>query len=158
MKIRVGNGFDVHTLRDGKSVTLCGISIPNNKELVGHSDADVAMHALTDAIFGAIAKGDIGIHFPPSDDKWRGANSKIFLAKAISMMKTLNYSIGNIDITIICEQPKISKNSLAMRTNIAKLCSIQLDQVSIKGTTSERLGFTGRQEGIADMATALLEQ
>ena len=157
MKIRLGNGFDIHKLSEGKNVILCGIKIPHNKELIGHSDADVAMHALTDAIFGALAMGDIGIHFPPTDEKWKGAKSEIFLIKAISMMKELNYTVGNVDITIICERPKIALYSLAMKKNIARLCNVQVQQVSVKGTTSERLGFAGREEGIAAMATALLE-
>lgn len=157
MRIRVGNGFDVHKLQDGKGVTLCGIKIPYDKELMGHSDADVAMHALTDAIFGALAEGDIGVHFPPTDEKWKGANSEIFLRKAILIMKKHRYSIGNLDITIICEKPKIAEHARAMRTNIASLCSVELEQVSVKATTSERLGFTGREEGIATIATVLLE-
>ena len=157
MRIRVGNGFDVHQLRDGKKVTLCGVKIHHDKELVGHSDADVAMHALTDAIFGALAEGDIGVHFPPSDKQWLGTKSEVFLAKAIYLMKEHGYLIENIDITIICERPKIAAHALAMRTNIARLCEIQIEQVSVKGTTSERLGFTGREEGIAAMATALIQ-
>ena len=157
MRIRVGNGFDVHKLRKGKNVTLCGITILHDKELIGHSDADVAMHALTDAIFGALAEGDIGVHFPPTDEKWRDVRSEIFLIKAISQMKKLNYSIGNVDITIICENPKIAPYALAMRTNIANLCNVQAEQVSVKGTTSERLGFAGREDGIAALATALLQ-
>ena len=157
MRIRVGNGFDVHKLSKGKNVILCGIIIPHDKELVGHSDADVAMHALTDAIFGALAEGDIGVHFPPTDEKWLGIKSEVFLLEAVSRMNKLNYLIGNVDITIICEKPKIAPHALAMRTNIANLCNVQVEQVSVKGTTSEQLGFTGREEGIAAMATALLE-
>jgi 2-C-methyl-D-erythritol 4-phosphate cytidylyltransferase/2-C-methyl-D-erythritol 2,4-cyclodiphosphate synthase len=157
MRIRVGNGFDVHQLRDGKKVTLCGVDIHHDKELVGHSDADVAMHALTDAIFGALAEGDIGVHFPPTDQKWLGTKSEVFLVKAIDLMKEHGYLIANIDITIICERPKVATHALAMRANIAKLCEIKVEQVSVKGTTSERLGFTGREEGIAAIATALLQ-
>jgi 2-C-methyl-D-erythritol 4-phosphate cytidylyltransferase/2-C-methyl-D-erythritol 2,4-cyclodiphosphate synthase len=115
------------------------------------------MHALTDAIFGALAEGDIGVHFPPTDKKWLGAKSEVFLAKAIYLMKEHGYLIENIDITIICEKPKIAAHALAMRTNIARLCEIQVEQVSVKGTTSERLGFTGREEGIAAVATALIQ-
>ena len=158
MKVRIGNGFDVHRLRDGKSIKLCGIEILHNKQLVGHSDADVAMHALTDSIFGAIAEGDIGVHFPPDDQKWKGANSEIFLKKAIALMEAHQYALVNIDLTIICEFPKIKNHTQAMRTNIASLCKIHLSQVSIKGTTTERLGFTGREEGIAVLATTLLEK
>ena len=157
MRIRVGNGFDVHKLRKGKNLILCGIFIPHDKELIGHSDADVAMHALTDAIFGALADGDIGVHFPPTDEKWRGVKSETFFFFFFSRMKKLNYLIGNVDITIICEKPKIAPHALSMRTNIANLCNVKVEQVSVKGTTSEQLGLTGREEGIAAMATALLE-
>ena len=156
MSLRIGNGFDVHKLGPGVQIILCGVTIPHDKALIGHSDADVSMHALTDAIFGAIAEGDIGVHFPPTDKKWKGASSKIFLSKAILMMRDQGYSIENIDITIICEKPKIKDYALQMRISIAKLCDTKLQQVSIKGTTSERLGFTGREEGIAAMATILL--
>ena len=158
MKIRIGNGFDVHKLQAGTSITLCGLNIPHTQELLGHSDADVALHALTDSIFGALCEGDIGVHFPPTDEKWRDVESKIFLQKALILMDELRYSISNLDITIVCEAPKIKDHSLAMRTNIANICKIKLGQVSVKGTTSERLGFTGRQEGIAALATILLEK
>ncbi len=158
MKIRIGNGFDVHKLQEGTTIKLCGLNIPHTKKLLGHSDADVALHALTDSIFGALCKGDIGVHFPPTDEQWKGAESKIFLQKALLLMDELRYSISNLDITIVCEAPKIKDHSLAMRTNIANICKIELDQVSVKGTTSERLGFTGRQEGIAAIATILLEK
>ena len=157
MKIRIGNGFDVHKLRDGNNIKLCGLNIPHSKELLGHSDADVALHALTDAIFGALSEGDIGVHFPPTDKQWKGADSKIFLEKALALMTKQKYSISNLDITIICESPKIRDHSIGMRTNIARICKIKLNQVSIKGTTSEQLGFTGREEGIAALATILLE-
>ena len=158
MKIRIGNGFDVHKLQEGTSIKLCGLNIPHTKKLLGHSDADVALHALTDSIFGALCQGDIGIHFPPTDEQWKDAESKIFLQKALLLMNELRYSISNLDITIVCEAPKIKDHSLAMRTNIANFCKIELDQVSVKGTTSERLGFTGRQEGIAALAIILLEK
>jgi 2-C-methyl-D-erythritol 4-phosphate cytidylyltransferase/2-C-methyl-D-erythritol 2,4-cyclodiphosphate synthase len=158
MKLRIGNGFDVHKLITGKNIVLCGIKIPYEKQLIGHSDADVAIHALIDAIFGALALGDIGTHFPPTEEKWRGVESQVFLKKAINVMKEKNFLIGNIDITIICEKPLIAKYALPMRENIANLCNTHIKQVSVKGTTSERLGFTGREEGIAAFATALLEQ
>ena len=158
MSIRIGNGFDVHKLSDGTEILLCGIKIPHNKKLLGHSDADVAMHALTDAILGSICEGDIGIHFPPTDERWRGASSKIFLKKAIALMMEQQYLINNLDITIICESPIIKDFSLAMRENIASLCKTKVNQVSIKGTTSERLGFTGREEGIAAIATVLIQK
>ncbi len=156
MKLRLGNGFDVHSLEDGDSITLCGTTIPHNKKLVGHSDADVAMHALTDAILGALAEGDIGQHFPPSSNKWKNASSSIFLQKAIEIMKYKEYLISNIDITIVCEEPKISFYSLAMRSKLSTLCEIDITQTSVKGTTSEKLGFTGRNEGIATIASVLL--
>ena len=158
MNLRIGNGYDVHKLTDGDEIILCGIKIPHNKKLLGHSDADVAMHALTDAIFGSLCEGDIGVHFPPTDEKWKGANSEIFLKKALSLMTKHRYLINNLDLTIICESPKIKVFSLAMRTNLARLCQLKINQVSIKGTTSERLGFTGREEGIAAIATVLIKK
>ena len=158
MKFRVGNGFDVHQLCSGKQIILCGLTIPNEKTLVGHSDADVALHALTDAILGALSKGDIGTYFPPTEKKWKGENSKTFLEKAMMLMQEDKFSIVNLDVTIICESPKIKDHSLEMRKNISRLCMIELDQVSIKGTTTEQLGFTGREEGIASIATVLLEK
>ena len=158
MSLRVGNGYDVHKLINGNEILLCGIKIPHNKKLLGHSDADVAMHALTDAIFGALCEGDIGIHFPPTDEKWRNVSSEIFLKKALSLMSKGKYSINNLDLTIICESPRIKDFSLAMRTNIARLCQIKINQISIKGTTSEQLGFTGRGEGIAAIATVLIQK
>jgi 2-C-methyl-D-erythritol 2,4-cyclodiphosphate synthase len=156
--MRIGSGFDVHSLKRGSSITLCGIEIPHNYMLVGHSDADVAMHALTDAIFGALAAGDIGQHFPSHDDAWQGVKSEIFLTKAVSIMTNRQYSICNIDITIICEEPKINKHSLVMRKNIGRLSGVEIDRVSIKATTSEKIGFTGRNEGIASMASVLLSK
>ena len=156
MNMRIGNGFDVHKLCDGNEILLCGIKIPHNKKLLGHSDADVAMHALTDAILGSLCEGDIGVHFPPTEEKWRGANSEIFLKKALSLMIEQGYCINNLDLTIICQSPQIKNFALEMRTNIARLCQIKVNQVSIKGTTSERLGFTGREEGIAAIATVLI--
>ena len=158
MKMRIGNGFDVHKLKAGKKIILCGVEIPFNKQLVGHSDADVAMHALTDSIFGALSEGDIGIHFPPTNSQWRGVKSEVFLKKAITLMIEYGFLITNLDITIICEGPMISEYALQMRTKIALLCEIDLNQVSIKGTTTERLGFAGREEGIAAIATVLLEK
>ena len=158
MNIRIGNGYDVHKLTDGNEILLCGIKIPHNKKLLGHSDADVAMHALTDAILGSLCEGDIGIHFPPTDNNWKGVSSKIFLQKALSLMIEQRYLINNIDLTIICEFPKIKDFSLAMRVNLAQICQIEVNQVSIKGTTSEQLGFTGREEGIAAIATILIKK
>ncbi len=156
MDIRVGNGFDVHRFEDGDHVILCGIKIPHEKSLKGHSDADVAMHAITDAIYGALAQGDIGQHFPPSDPKWAGADSSIFLRHAANLASEHGYTIQNIDCTIVCEMPKIGPVSLEMRENLSKIINLSTDRISVKATTSEKLGFTGRGEGISSLATATL--
>ncbi|MCF6231905.1 MAG: bifunctional 2-C-methyl-D-erythritol 4-phosphate cytidylyltransferase/2-C-methyl-D-erythritol 2,4-cyclodiphosphate synthase [Rhodobacteraceae bacterium] len=156
MDIRGGHGFDVHAFGPGHSVVLCGIEIAFDQGLVGHSDADVGMHALTDAIYGALAKGDIGRHFPPSDPQWKGAQSSVFLDHAAAMARTAGYVISNVDVTLICEHPKITPHAGAMRTCLAGILAIDQDRVSVKATTSERLGFTGRGEGIAAMANATL--
>ncbi|MEM1389485.1 MAG: bifunctional 2-C-methyl-D-erythritol 4-phosphate cytidylyltransferase/2-C-methyl-D-erythritol 2,4-cyclodiphosphate synthase [Pseudomonadota bacterium] len=153
---RVGTGFDVHAFGPGTEITLCGLSIPHSHGLVGHSDADVAWHTLTDAILGALALGDIGDHFPPSDIKWKGAASSIFLKHAAKLADDAGYQIGNCDITIICEQPKIGPHRDAMREETAKLLNLPISAVSVKATTSERLGFTGRGEGIAAQAACML--
>ncbi|GHA41413.1 hypothetical protein GCM10008927_02190 [Amylibacter ulvae] len=152
--IRTGNGFDVHALGAGDHVILNGIKIPHNHAMIGHSDADVSMHAITDALFGAVAQGDIGRWFPPTDPQWKGASSDIFLRKAVNVVREHGFQISNIDCTIICETPKITPHAPAMRNNIADILGIDLDRVSIKATTSEKLGFTGRNEGIAALATA----
>ncbi|MBO6520621.1 MAG: bifunctional 2-C-methyl-D-erythritol 4-phosphate cytidylyltransferase/2-C-methyl-D-erythritol 2,4-cyclodiphosphate synthase [Rhodospirillales bacterium] len=154
--IRVGNGFDVHKLGPGDHVTLCGIDIAHDQGLIGHSDADVALHALCDAIFGALGDGDIGSHFPPSDEQWRGAPSDRFLAYACARMRDRGFELGNADITIICERPKIGPHRDAMRARIAEVASTELSRVSVKATTTEKLGFTGRGEGIAAQASVLL--
>ena len=156
MDVRLGNGFDVHAFEPGDHVILCGLSIPHDQALKGHSDADVAMHAITDAIYGALADGDIGQHFPPSDPQWRGAESRIFLEHAAGRVRERGFDLSNIDCTIICETPKIGPYAAAMRKAIAELLGIGLERVSVKATTSERLGFTGRSEGIAAIATAAL--
>ncbi len=156
MDIRLGNGFDVHAFGPGSGVTLCGVEIPFDQGLAGHSDADVGMHAITDAIFGALAQGDIGQHFPPSDPQWKGAASRIFLAHAARLARTEGFEISNIDCTLICEQPKIGPHAPAMRKALAEIITIDEGRVSVKATTSERLGFTGRGEGIAAIATAAL--
>jgi len=150
---RIGSGFDVHRFCEGAQVTLCGIQIAHDKSLKGHSDADVAMHALTDALLGSMALGDIGRHFPPSDDTWKGANSEIFLSKANDLVAEAGGKITNIDLTIICENPKIGPHSQAMRENISAVLGVSFERVSIKATTTEGLGFTGRGEGIAAQAT-----
>ncbi|UYV39242.1 bifunctional 2-C-methyl-D-erythritol 4-phosphate cytidylyltransferase/2-C-methyl-D-erythritol 2,4-cyclodiphosphate synthase [Rhodobacteraceae bacterium D3-12] len=156
MDIRLGNGFDVHRFGAGDQVWLCGVSVPHERGLQGHSDADVGMHAVTDAIYGALAQGDIGRHFPPSDPQWKGAESHIFLAHAAGLAAEMGFSIGNVDCTLICERPKIGPHAEAMQARMADILRIAPERVSIKATTSERLGFTGREEGIAALATATL--
>jgi len=152
--IRSGLGFDVHAFEDGDQIILGGIAIAHNQKLRGHSDADVALHALTDALLGAIGDGDIGQHFPPNDDQWKGATSDIFLKHAAQLIKEKGGIIGNIDLTVICEAPKIAPHSQAMRDNIAKILDMPPSRVSIKATTTEQLGLTGRKEGIAAQAIA----
>jgi 2-C-methyl-D-erythritol 4-phosphate cytidylyltransferase/2-C-methyl-D-erythritol 2,4-cyclodiphosphate synthase len=147
-------GFDVHRLIEGEDLWLCGVKIPHTKGLSGHSDADVAIHALVDALLGAIAAGDIGDHFPPSDPQWKGASSDRFLAHAARLVHEAGYRICNVDVTIICEAPKIGPHKLAMREALARILRIDLSAVSVKATTTERLGTTGRGEGIAAQAVA----
>ncbi|SPJ22837.1 bifunctional 2-C-methyl-D-erythritol 4-phosphate cytidylyltransferase/2-C-methyl-D-erythritol 2,4-cyclodiphosphate synthase [Palleronia abyssalis] len=156
MDIRMGNGFDVHAFTEGDGVTLCGIEVAHDRALLGHSDADVGMHAVTDAIYGALAEGDIGRHFPPSDPEWKGAASDIFLRHAGKLTQARGYRVGNIDLTLICEAPKIGPHADAMAANLADILGIAPDRVSVKATTSEGLGFPGRKEGIAAMATVTL--
>ncbi|WP_243613768.1 bifunctional 2-C-methyl-D-erythritol 4-phosphate cytidylyltransferase/2-C-methyl-D-erythritol 2,4-cyclodiphosphate synthase [Shimia aestuarii] len=157
MDIRLGNGFDVHAFDDGGDhVTLCGVQIPHTRGLKGHSDADVGMHAVTDAIYGALAMGDIGRHFPPSDMQWKGADSAIFLDHAVKLAAEHGFSISNIDCTLICERPKIGPHAAAMTNRMAEIMGLETARISIKATTSEKLGFTGREEGIAALATATL--
>ncbi len=152
--MRVASGYDVHAFAPGDAVVLCGVRIPHEKKLSGHSDADVALHALTDALLGVIADGDIGAHFPPSDERWRGQASSLFLKEAGSRVKARGGTIVHADITLICESPRIGPHRDAMRGNIANMLGLELSQVSIKATTNEGLGFIGRGEGIAAMATA----
>lgn len=154
--IRTGNGFDVHKFGPGDHVTLNGVDIPFDRGLVGHSDADVAMHTLTDAIFGALAEGDIGQWFPPSDPQWKGAASDIFLRKAVERTTERGFQISHLDCTIICEMPKIGPHTQAMRDKLAQITGVAVDRISVKATTTETLGFTGRGEGIAALATATL--
>ena len=153
---RIGKGYDVHEFEPGDHVTLCGVAIPHIAKLKGHSDADAAWHALTDAILGAVALGDIGDHFPPSDPKWKGADSGIFLKEAQRLAEAKGYVLANCDITVICEAPKVKPHREAMRDRTAELLGLPLDAVSVKATTTEGLGFTGRREGIAAEAVALL--
>jgi len=156
--IRVGTGYDVHALAEGDELWLCGVRIEHSHGLAGHSDADVAMHALVDAILGAVAGGDIGQHFPPSDPQWRGASSDRFLAHAATIAAEAGYTIAHIDLTIICEAPKIGPHRDAMRQRLAEVLQVNVAQVSVKATTTERLGFTGRREGIAAQAVATLQR
>jgi 2-C-methyl-D-erythritol 4-phosphate cytidylyltransferase/2-C-methyl-D-erythritol 2,4-cyclodiphosphate synthase len=156
MDVRMGNGYDVHAFCEGDHVWLCGVKVPHAKGLLGHSDADVGMHALTDAIYGALAEGDIGRHFPPSDPQWKGAASHIFLAHAIQLARSRGYDLGNCDVTLVCERPKIGPHAIGMQAELARIMGVDASRVSVKATTSERLGFTGREEGIAALATALL--
>ncbi|RYH03403.1 bifunctional 2-C-methyl-D-erythritol 4-phosphate cytidylyltransferase/2-C-methyl-D-erythritol 2,4-cyclodiphosphate synthase [Salipiger sp. IMCC34102] len=156
MDVRLGNGFDVHAFCEGDHVTLCGVRVPHDRGLLGHSDADVGMHAITDAIYGALGQGDIGVHFPPSDPKWKGAESHIFLAHAADLARKAGLRIGNVDCTLICERPKIGPHQEAMRAALAQILDLDPGRISVKATTSERLGFTGRGEGIAALATATL--
>ncbi|MEO0411809.1 MAG: bifunctional 2-C-methyl-D-erythritol 4-phosphate cytidylyltransferase/2-C-methyl-D-erythritol 2,4-cyclodiphosphate synthase [Pseudomonadota bacterium] len=152
--VRTGMGFDVHAFEEGDQVILCGIAVPHSHKLKGHSDADVGLHAITDAVLGAISAGDIGDHFPPSDPQWKGAASDQFLLHAAKLVTQKGGLIAHLDLTLICERPKIGPHRQAMAQNIAKLLGLDHDRVSIKATTTEKLGFTGRQEGIAAQAIA----
>lgn len=157
METRVGNGFDVHAFEEGNAVILGGVSIPHTKKLKGHSDADVGLHTITDAIYGALADGDIGSHFPPSDPQWKGAASDQFLIHACERVKARGGRIVHLDLTLMCEAPKIGPHRDAIRAQIAHICSLPLSRVAVKATTTEKLGFTGREEGIAAMATATIQ-
>lgn len=152
--VRTGNGYDVHQLVAGDGVTLCGIFIPHDQTLLGHSDADVALHALTDALLATCGAGDIGDHFPPSDPQWKGAASRIFLEQAARIVRQKGGTIMNADVSLIAEAPKIGPHRLAMRENLADILGISLDRCSVKATTNETIGFVGRREGIAAIATA----
>ena len=154
---RIGSGYDVHRWGPGGSVWLCGIEVPHDQTLIGHSDADAGLHALTDAILGAIAAGDIGDHFPPTDPKWKGASSDQFLIHAAELVAARQGRIVNVDVTLICERPKVKPHRQAMRERIAALLDLPLDAVSVKATTTEGLGFTGRGEGLAAQAVATVE-
>ncbi|MBN8483368.1 MAG: bifunctional 2-C-methyl-D-erythritol 4-phosphate cytidylyltransferase/2-C-methyl-D-erythritol 2,4-cyclodiphosphate synthase [Sphingomonadales bacterium] len=154
--VRVGTGYDVHRLATGEELWLCGVKIDHDRGLAGHSDADVAIHALVDAILGAIGSGDIGSHFPPSDPQWKGASSDRFLVHAVKLAAEAGYRIGNVDVTIVCEAPKIGPHREAMRLRLAELLGTGVETVSVKATTTEKLGFTGRGEGIAAQAAATL--
>ena len=155
--LRIGQGYDVHRWGPGTSVWLCGVEIPHDQTLIGHSDADAGLHALTDAILGAIADGDIGDHFPPSDPQWKGASSDRFLVYAAERVAARGGRIVNVDVTLICEQPKVKPHRQAMRERLADLLKLPLDAVSVKATTTEGLGFTGRSEGLAAQAVVCVE-
>lgn len=156
MDIRIGNGFDVHRLVADRACVVCGVEIPYHLGLLGHSDADVALHALTDALLGAAAMGDIGKHFPDTDERWKGADSRMLLREVVSMLSAAGYAVGNVDITIVAQAPKMSPYIERMRANVAQDLGVDTDRVSVKATTTEKLGFTGRGEGIAAQAVALI--
>ena len=153
---RIGQGYDVHVFDDGDHVMLDGVRVPHERGVVAHSDGDVALHALCDAILGALALGDIGVHFPPSDERWRGADSLGLLCHCVALVAERGWKLGNADITIVCERPKVGPHAPLMRERIAGACGVDVDAISVKATTSEKLGFTGRGEGIAAQAVALL--
>jgi 2-C-methyl-D-erythritol 2,4-cyclodiphosphate synthase len=156
MTTRIGQGIDVHAFGPGDHVVVGGVRIAHTHGVVAHSDGDVAIHALCDAILGALALGDIGRHFPPSDERWRGADSRVFLRHCAALMRERGFALGNADISIVCEAPKIAPHADAMRANLAADLGCDACQVSVKATTSEKLGFTGRGEGIAAFAVVLL--
>ena len=153
---RVDQGYDVHALTAGRRLLLCGVEVPNDQGLAGHSDADVGIHALCDAIYGALAEGDIGRHFPPSELQWKDADSADFLRHAAGRVAARGGVLGNADVTLICERPKITPHAAAMIGRLSELMGVAAGQVSVKATTTERLGFTGRMEGIAAQAVVLL--
>lgn len=156
--MRIGSGFDVHAFCEGNHVMLGGVRIAHDQGLMAHSDGDVLIHALCDALLGALALGDIGVHFPPNDPRWKDADSTQLLARCMAMIRERGYELANMDATLICEMPKINPHVLAMRTRLAQVMSVEMDCISIKATTTERLGFTGRGEGIAAQAIVLLEE
>lgn len=156
--MRIGSGFDVHAFGDGDHVVLGGVRVPHTRGLLAHSDGDVVIHALCDAIFGALALGDIGQHFPPSDLRWRDADSRQFLRHAAQLMAQQGYVLGNADITVIGEAPKVTPHAQAMRENLAADLATDIGRISVKATTTETLGFCGRGEGIAAQACVLLER
>lgn len=156
--IRIGQGFDVHAFGPGDHVVLGGVRVPHTQGIVAHSDGDVLIHALCDAILGALALGDIGMHFPPSDPQWKGADSRRFLAHCVALAAGRGYRVGNVDATVIGERPKVGPHAPAIRAALAAELGIEPEAVSVKATTTEKLGFTGRGEGLAAMAVVLLER
>ncbi|MBF7690480.1 MULTISPECIES: 2-C-methyl-D-erythritol 2,4-cyclodiphosphate synthase [Acinetobacter] len=157
-KIRIGQGIDVHAFEEGDFVTLAGLKIPHTQGLKAHSDGDVVLHALSDALLGALALGDIGQHFPDTDPEFKGADSRVLLKHVYELIVNQGYILGNADITVACERPKLAKHNLEMRQSIANVLGVDVSQISIKATTTEALGFTGRQEGILATATVLIHQ
>ncbi|MBP8064266.1 2-C-methyl-D-erythritol 2,4-cyclodiphosphate synthase [Acinetobacter faecalis] len=155
-QIRIGQGLDVHAFEAGDFVTLAGIQIPHTQGLKAHSDGDVVLHALCDALLGALALGDIGQHFPDTDPNFKGADSKVLLKHVYQLVLDKGYTLNNADITVACERPKLAKHNLEMRQSIANVLNVDVTQISIKATTTETLGFTGRQEGILSTATVLI--
>ena len=155
--IRIGHGFDVHQLVVGRKCIIGGVTIPFEKGLAGHSDADVLLHAICDALLGAAALGDIGKHFPPSDMRYQGIDSRELLRHVVALLKQHGYVVGNIDSTVICELPKLSPHTEAMRAYIAADCQVAIDAINVKATTTEKLGFTGRGEGIAAEAVCIIQ-
>ena len=156
--MRVGQGYDVHKLVEGRDLILCGVKIPHDTGLLGHSDADVALHALSDALLGAAALGDIGRHFPDSDDKFKGISSMILLEEVIRKVEEKGLCVGNVDVTIVCQRPKLMEYIPKMRENLSKVLRITEEFINVKATTTEKLGFEGRQEGISAMAVCLLKE
>lgn len=156
-KIRIGHGYDVHRLVEDRKLILGGVEIPFERGLLGHSDADVLLHAISDALLGAVALGDIGKHFPDTDPRYAGADSMLLLKEVVRLVRNEGYQVGNLDATILCQRPKLAGFIAAMRENIAACCEIPISDVSVKATTEEKLGFTGSGEGIAVHAVALLE-
>ena len=154
--MRIGQGYDVHAFGPGDHMMLGGVRITHEHGVIAHSDGDVVIHALCDALLGALALGDIGRHFPPTDERWRGADSRVFLRHVARLIHEQGYRLGNADITVVCERPKVAPHALAMRGNLAADLGCDIQQVSMKATTSEKLGFTGRGEGLAAMAVVLL--
>lgn len=156
MDIRIGNGFDVHRFASGRELWLCGVNVPCEEGLLGHSDADVALHALCDALLGAASLRDIGYHFPDTDPAYAGADSRVLLRRVVELVAQKGYAVGNVDITVIAQKPRLLPYITQMQETVAMDLGIDVDRVSVKATTTERLGFTGRGEGIAAMATALI--
>lgn len=157
-RIRIGHGYDVHRLVEDRKLILGGVEIPFERGLLGHSDADVLLHAISDALLGAVALGDIGKHFPDTDPRYAGADSMLLLKEVVRLVRNEGYQVGNLDATILCQRPKLARFIAAMRENIAACCEIPVSDVSVKATTEEKLGFTGSGEGIAVHAVALLER